>query len=387
MLDRKSLMQPVCYLALLLLVALPQVQASDQWNTLADMMQSRLVKAAKTNEFSGALLIGVGGEIIYSQAFGLAHKGHNVPNKVDTKFNLGSVDKQFTMVAIMRLVDEGKIELDANVATYLPDWPNKDVAENVTVRQLLTHTSGMGFYWNKKLFTEIGRFRTLQDFAELFVDDELAFRPGEQWAYSNNGYIMLGLILEAVTGENYHDHIRRVLFNPLGMKNSGPYAVDEVVQNLATGYTRMTVQSAIEDPEGEGEEQQEKWYANYYTHPPKGASAGGGYSTVQDLFTFTRALHTGRLLSAQSYQTITQPYNKALLPDDARSFYGYAMQIWHPGQPGERLGHSGGGAGNGAFALYYPHHDLSVIWLTNQEGSATIPALVLRDYFAAEAGE
>lgn len=380
--NKTILAQPFRYLVLLMFVAIPPAQATDQWNTLVDAMQSRLAAAEKNSEFSGAILIGVGDEIIYSQAFGLAHKGLNVPNKVDTKINLGSLDKQFTMVAVMRLVDEGKIDLDANVASYLPDWPNADVAENVTIRQLLTHTSGMGFYWSEQLFTEIGRFRTLQDFAALFINDELAFRPGEQWAYSNNGYIVLGLILEAVTGEDYHDHIRRVLFSPLGMSNSGPFAVDEVTENRATGYTRMTVQDAIDGPDAEGEVQQEKWYANYYTHPPRGASAGGGYSTVQDLFEFTRALHTGRLLTEKSYQTITQPYNQDLLPDNARSFYGYGMQIWKPGQPDARLGHSGGGAGNGAFALYYPKLDLSVIWLTNQEGSARIPALLLREYFA-----
>ena len=353
------------------------------FDSLVERLDARLEAAEASDEFSGAVLVAVGDEVIYREAFGLAHRGHGVPNRVDTKFNLGSIDKQFTMVAVMRLAEAGRIDLDANVATYLPDWPNRDVAENVTVRHLLTHTSGMGFYWTDTLHREIGRFRTLQDFAGLFVDEPLAFRPGERWAYSNNGYIVLGLIIEAVTGEAYHDHIRRVILEPLDMENTGPFAVDEVTPNLATGYSRVSVQEVLAGFDPGGERQQEVWYANYYTHPPRGASAGGGYSTVDDLFDFMRALRQGVLVSAESYEMIAAPYNRYLSHPHSRSFYGYAMQIMDPGLPSERLGHTGGGLGNGALSFYYPAYDLTVIWLTNQDGAVSVPGAVVRDFIAA----
>lgn len=371
--------------ALLALGALSPSLAREEpsWTGLVEALDAELEAAEARDEFSGAVLVAVGDEILYAEAFGMAHRGHQVANRVDTKFNLGSIDKQFTMAAIVRLVEAGMIDLDASVATYLPDWPNEDVAQNVTIRHLLTHTSGMGFYWTDTLHREIGRFRTLQDFASLFIDEPLAFRPGERWAYSNNGYIVLGLIIEAVTGEAYHDHIRRVILEPLDMENTGPFAVDEVTPNLATGYSRVSVQELLDGFDPGGERQQEVWYANYYTHPPRGASAGGGYSTVEDLFDFMRALRQGVLVSAESYEMIAAPFNRSLSHPQSRSFYGYAMQITDPGTPSERLGHTGGGLGNGALSFYYPNYDLTVIWLTNQDGAVSVPAAVVRDFIAA----
>lgn len=358
--------------------------AQPDWADLIADLNTRLETAEANDEFAGAILVAVGEEVLYTDAFGLAHRGHGVANRVDTKFNLGSIDKQFTMAAIMRLVEAGEIDLDANVATYLPDYPNRDVAENVTVRHLLTHTSGMGFYWTEDLFREIGRFRTLQDFADLFADEALAFRPGEGWAYSNNGYIVLGLIIEAVTGEDYHEHVRRVVFDPLDMENTGPFAVDEVTPNLATGYTRMSALDVLDEEFDPGAaEGRDVWYANYYTHPPRGGSAGGGYSTVEDLFDFTRALREGGLISQASYEMVSQPYNRAFEDPDSEAFYGYAMQVMSPGSETEHVGHTGGGTGNGAVAFYYPAYDLTAIWLTNQEGSVPVPARVLRDFFEA----
>ena len=380
------------YLAALILVAglyATAGQAADtpDWNALTAKLDAELKAAEARDEFSGAILLAVGDTVLYTNAFGHAHRGHRVPNRVDTKFNLGSVDKQFTMVAVMRQVAAGAINLDTTVGTYLPDWPNRDVAESVTVRHLLTHTSGMGFYWTETLFREIGRFRTLQDYAGLFVDEPLAFRPGESWAYSNNGYIMLGLILEAVTGESYHDHIAEIILRPLDMENTGAFATDAVTPNLATGYTRLRLSDLLNDFDPEAEVQDEVWYTNHFTHPARGASAGGGYSTVEDLFDFSRALRGGKLVSPQTHALITAPFNADLVGDAARSFYGYGVQIWDPGTPGERFGHSGGGLGNGAMSLYYPAHDLTVIWLTNQDGAVHVPSPVLKAFLAGPGEE
>ena len=361
-----------------------EAAAAPDWDRLTAALDERLEAAEAQDAFSGAILVAVGDEVIYADAFGDAHRGHEVPNRLDTKFNLGSLDKQFTMVAIMRLVEAGEIKLDANVGTYLPEWANRDVADTVTVRHLLTHTSGMGFYWTETLFREIGRFRTLQDYAELIVEEPLAFRPGEAWSYSNSGYIMLGLILEAVTGRPYHDHVAEVIFAPLGMENTGAFAIDAVVANRATGYTRMTLGDLLDDFDPSADVQDEAWYANYFTDTVSGASAGGGYSTVEDLFDFSRALRAGALVSSQSYDLITTPFNIDLVGDEARSFYGYGTQIWDPGAPTERFGHSGGGFGNGAMSLYYPIYDLTVIWLTNQDGAVGVPGPVLSQFFAGE---
>ena len=191
------------------------------------------------NKFSGAVLIGKDGVPILKRAYGLANRSFNVPNRIDTKFNLGSMNKMFTGVSILQLVEQGKLALDDKIIKHVPDYPNKEITSKVTIHQLLTHTSGMGLYWTDEYMkTSKDRFRDIEDYLPLFVDQPLQFKPGSKFSYSNSGYMVLGLIIEKVTGQSYFDYVMENIYKPAGMINTDAYELDYVVPNLAVGYTQ-----------------------------------------------------------------------------------------------------------------------------------------------------
>ena len=150
---------------------------------------------------------------IFSKAYGLASKENKTPNNPDTKFNLGSINKIFTRIAIGQLVQQGKISFDDKLGKYLPDYPNRDAAEKVTIRHLITMKSGIGDFFGEK-FVRCRRIncRKNSDFIPLFADKPLAFEPGTKEQYSNGGYILLGAIIEKVTGKSYYDYVRENIF-------------------------------------------------------------------------------------------------------------------------------------------------------------------------------
>lgn len=289
-------------------------------------------------KFSGALLIAKDGKPLLTQAFGLASIAHQVPNRIDTKFNLGSMNKMFTAVAIAQLAEQGKLAFDDPLAKHLPDYPNQDVATKVTIHHLLTHTSGLADYFNDKFMeASRARFRTVQDFFPLFVDEPLLFEPGSRWEYSNSNFMVLGAIVEAVSGQRYFDYVREHIYQPAGMINTDAYELDHEIPNLATGYTRAPGDS--------------EWRNNLFVHVIKGGPAGGGYSTVEDLFHFAQALTDHQLLSAESTTLITT--GKVALPgsDDAQYAYGFGEEMVNGYR---RFGHSGGFQGINSQLNIYP---------------------------------
>ncbi len=238
------------------------------------------------DKFSGVVLLAKDGKPILQRAVGLANKAYNVPNRVDTKFNLGSINKFFTQTAILQLVEAGKLSLDDKLGKHLPDYPNKDAAAKVTINQLLNMQSGIGDFFGPKFeATPKNKIRTINDYLALFADQPLKFEPGTSHSYSNGGYIVLGAIIEKVTGQSYFDYVREHLYQPAGMTNTDAYEVDDNVPNLATGYTQR----------GAGAGQ---WVSNVYTKPARGSSAGGGYATAEDLLKFTEALRANKVLNA-----------------------------------------------------------------------------------------
>lgn len=305
-------------------------------------------------KFSGALLIAKDGKPLLTQAFGLASIAHQVPNRIDTKFNLGSMNKMFTAVAIAQLAEEGKLAFEDQIAKHLPDYPNQGVATQVTIHHLLTHTSGLADYFNDK-FTEASRarFRTVQDFFPLFVDEPLQFAPGSQWAYSNSNFIVLGSIVEAVSGQSYFDYVREHIYQPAGMINTDAYELDHEIPNLATGYTRAP---------GESE-----WRNNLFEHVIKGGPAGGGYSTVEDLFHFAQALTTHQLLSADMTTLVTT--GKVALPGrtDAQYAYGFGEELVNGFR---RFGHNGGFPGINSQLNVYPELGYVVAVMGNYDPPA-----------------
>jgi CubicO group peptidase (beta-lactamase class C family) len=249
-------------------------------------IEKYLNELVAADEFSGTVLLAKGGKPIFEKAYGLASKEYNVPNRIDTKFNLGSINKVFTQIAIGQLVEQGKLSFDDKLGKYLPDYPNHDAVEKVTIRQLLSMSSGIGDFFGPEFeAAPKDRLRTIKDFLPLFAGKPLLFEPGTKHQYSNGGYIVLGAIIEKVSGQDYYEYVREHIFKPVGMQNTDWYEADVPTPNMASGYTR----GGAESHGGNARRN------NLYTRPAKGSPAGGGYSTADDLFKFALALQAQKL--------------------------------------------------------------------------------------------
>lgn len=264
----------------------PSAATSGPAPTNEDAFQRQLTgyldDASKRDEFSGVVLVVRKGKTIFEHAYGYADKPARTPSRIDTKFNLGSINKVFTRLSIEGLASEGKLSLDDTIAKFLPDYPNKEAAQKVTVRQLLDMTSGIGdFFGDRYLAAPKDKLRTLADYLPLFADKPLLFPPGTSNHYSNGGYVVLGLILEKVAGQSYYDYVKQHIFVPAGMTDTDYYFTEQNVANRAEGYTKQA---------GDGKE----WVNNRATRPARGSSAGGGYSTAPDLVKFAAALESGK---------------------------------------------------------------------------------------------
>ena len=315
--------------------------------------------------FSGAVLVAKDGMPLLTLARGLASSGYNVPNRIDTKFNIGSMNKMFTGVAIVQLAEQGKLAFDDSVGTYLPDYPSA-VANTVTIHQLLTHTSGLGSYFNARFEAALARVRTVQDFLALFRDDPLSFEPGARFQYSNAGYIVLGAIIEAVSGSDYYDYVRAHIYGPAGMVNTDAYELDRDVPNMAIGYTHRSPDWLF-DP---GPRRN-----ILFRQGLRGGPAGGGYSTVEDLLCFATALHTHRLLTP-AYTEIALG-GKVETGPQAKRAYGFVEQRIADARI---VGHSGGFPGiNGSLDMY-PDRGYTLAVLANYDPpAAELISLKVRD--------
>ena len=247
---------------------------------LVGATQSFLDSLTKADEFSGVVLVAKRGKELFKKAYGFADRDRNEANRTDTKFNLGSINKRFTKTAIHQLAARGKLGLNDPIKKFLTDYPNKEAADKVTIQHLLTMRSGIGdFFGDRYVATPKEKIRNINDYLPLFADKPLEFEPGTRNRYSNGGYIVLGAIIEKVSGTDYYSFVRDNIFKPAGMANTDAYEKDKEVPNRAMGYTR------------DGEK--ESWRTNYSMLPARGSSAGGGYSTADDLLRFINALERG----------------------------------------------------------------------------------------------
>ncbi|MCK4409010.1 MAG: beta-lactamase family protein, partial [Candidatus Eisenbacteria sp.] len=279
--------------------------------------------------FSGTVMIAKGDEVLLAASCGEASKRFRAAVTLDTKFNIGSMNKMFTSTAIMQLVEKGLLSVDDPISGYVDEsWLPPEMTERITVHHLLTHTSGLGSYFtdewdaaSRKLYREVG------DYKPLFAGDTLAFAPGTDWSYSNTGMFMAGVVIESVTGEDYFDYIRENIYAPAGMENTDCYDMDCPVENLAIGYWPS-------DDCASG------WKNNYYEHVIRGGPAGGGFSTAPDLFHFARALEKGVLVSGESLEVMWTDHF-----DPERPYgYGYGFGL-REGRAGKVVGHGGGFTG------------------------------------------
>ena len=323
---------------------------------MVQAINQRVDELVDKGEFSGAVLLAKGDKLLFRKAYGLASRRYNVANKPDTKFNLGSINKMFTGLAICQLIQQGKISLDDKVGKHLPDYPNSEVAENVTIRHLLTHSSGLGSYWNEAYEKKWKSIRTVDDLISTFVDEPLEFDPGEKFGYSNAGPVVLGSIIERVTGESYYDYVRKYIYDPAGMKNTDCYAIDMPVPNLAIGYTKY-----LPDMMEKGD----VWRENILAHSIKGGPAGGGFSTLDDLHKYALAVQQHKLLNP----AITDLYLEGKISLGTNAYY--ACLIGDNRSKGHRRhGHNGGAPGISADFGFYPDLGYTFVVLANMDGAA-----------------
>ncbi|MDE2181892.1 MAG: beta-lactamase family protein [Alphaproteobacteria bacterium] len=318
-------------------LAIPRLSQQQAVAALAQRAQG----LAAQDKMSGVLLIARHGQIIFERAWGLADRRGKTPNTLETKFRIASLDKMFTAVAILQLTEQGKVSLQGKVGDYLPDYPNKKIATEVTIRELLNHTGGTGEAFTAQYMAHRTQVRTLADYVTLFGTRGPDFAPGSKDDYSNYGYVLLGRIVERVSGISYYDYVQRHIFDPTGMKDTGALPETTPVPGRAAGYTWRNG----------------RWSDSADTLPWRGTSAGGGYSTAPDLLRFALALQAGKLIPSGLLAQATLPQNNG-------HWYGYGFET-HGAGATRYFSHSGGAYGSNAEFRVYPKLGVVAIGLCN----------------------
>jgi D-alanyl-D-alanine carboxypeptidase len=262
-------------------IVIPEPKASEK--ELVTAVRTYLEGETRTDRFSGVVLIANRNRVLFDEAYGYADRARKIPNRKDTKFNLGSINKSFTHVAVLQLEKQGRLALDDPIKKFLPDYPNPEAAAKITVRELLNMTSGIGDFFGPRYdATPKEKIRSIADYLPLFADQPLEFEPGTNSRYSNGGFIVLGAIIEKASGMDYYTYVRKNIFEPCGMRNTDSYESRKGVPNLALGYTREGKEGGV-------------LVVNNATLPERGSSAGGGYSTAGDMLKYILALSTGKI--------------------------------------------------------------------------------------------
>lgn len=327
-----------------------------------------------THRFSGTALVAINGTVRFRGVCGLASRNFSVKNNIQTKFNVGSIGKLFTVVAIAQLIQAKKLTLDTHAAKLIPSWLTMPGGNEITVKQLLIHASGLGNFMEDPRWqqgADSGFYNKIDDYKPLINKKKLLFKPGSSQAYSNSGYIILGKIIEILSGMSYQQYIQKNILTPAHMKNTGIWPLDDVIKNRAVGYYYSCKRQPC------------KWKNNYFQAPFIGTSAGGAYSTINDLFNFSQTLYHHKLLNSRFTDevlssTITRPKASFFIKNfkiggkhipETMSSYGFAgawntfgFAVWK--QP-LLIGHTGGTPGAGALFAISPKNKYVIIVLSN----------------------
>ena len=264
-----------------------QVAVPISQEQLAERLGKTLDSLAALGEFSGAVGLERGGATVFARAYGMADRATRRPNTATTEFNIGSINKVFTETAIRQLAAAGKLNLDSTLGHYWPDYPNA-TARSATIRQLMTHQAGLGGnIFDPPPGGARNDIKHNNEYLVLFVNAPQAFAPGTSRRYCNACFVVLGMLIEKVSGEDYYVYVQRHVFEPAGMKHTGSYRVDSLPPNTAIGYTRGDEDAPADAPV----------HANSKELPGRGSAAGGGYSTIGDLLQFLVALRAGQVPS------------------------------------------------------------------------------------------
>jgi CubicO group peptidase (beta-lactamase class C family) len=316
-------------------------------------MNEYLKRLVDADVFSGTVLLAKDGKPVFEAAYGIANKDFNAPIKLDTKFNLGSMNKMFTAVAVAQLVEKGKLSFDDPLSKFIPDFPDAESAKKIKIKHLLSHTAGLGGYFTKRYQdTSRANLRTVDDMMALAKQDEkLLFEPGTKWQYSNTGMLVLGKVIEIVSGQSYFDYVRENIYKRAGMINTDSYELDKVNPNLAIGYDKEFTKNGI------------VFSNNIFAHVMRGGPQGGGFSTVEDLLKFDQALRSGKLISREMFNTLTAPKPELNSPN-----YGYGFEVGD----GE-AGHGGGFTGiNSNLTMFLKSGWTAIVMSNYSRGAAPV---------------
>ncbi|MDE2182974.1 MAG: beta-lactamase family protein [Alphaproteobacteria bacterium] len=324
--------------------------------SLADQ-QARIEKACASDTFSGAVLVAKPGRPVWTYACGLADRENKVAMRADTPMRIASMGKLFTTTAVLQLYEAGKIDLDAPLARYIPDYPNKELAEKVKIRHLLTHTGGTGDIFGPEGFAHRHELRRLADYVRVFGKRPLSFEPGSKQEYSNYGYILLGMVIQNVSGEDYYNYVQRHILDVAGMRSTSFPVEAELSQAPSNGYTRASFAPGgvrIGGP---------LTRVGLDELPYRATPAGGCFSTVGDLNRFAQALLDGRLISPAMLDRVLSGQLSAGLFS-----YGFGRGTDAMGRTW--IGFAGGAPGTNGELKIFPKQHLVVATLANLDPPA-----------------
>lgn len=311
-----------------------------------DALRDEAQRRADAGKFSGAVLLARANKILLREAYGLADRENRIANTVETRFRTASVSKMFTAVAILRLVQDGRLDLEDRIGRLIPELASQPVS-TATLSQLLSHTSGAGDFYGPTFIKHRNEIRTHDDFVRFFASEPLQFRPGGKFSYSNLGYIWLGVAIERVSGLTYHEYVRKAVLEPAGMTSTDYPDVGFSMQGRALGYER---------PPGTRE-----WISAMHHLEYRGDGAGGAFSTVDDLARFIRALREHRLLDEKRTRLLTDARVEAW----PHRRVGYGVFIESQPWLGESIGMTGGEPGTSAEAWFMPESGYTLVVLSN----------------------
>jgi CubicO group peptidase (beta-lactamase class C family) len=330
-------------------VYLPNGPIADP-NTLA-WLDGYSDKLVRDDDLSGALLVAVGETPIVERYFGYADSARTVPCGAHTRFNLGSGNKMFTALALAGLVKEGKLRFDDTLDRYFPDFPRKDWARKATVGNLLSHTSGVGEYWTDENDRALARVTNFREILPMIERGGIDFPPGKGASYSNSNFILAGLIVEAVTGEDYYDVVRERIYRRAGMSESDSYPLDGSVPSLA--------EPLVGSPRA---------WRRAPRHIGRGTPAGGGFSTPRDILKFSRALTAGKIVGKEMLAEMTRSHTDRV--PGAPLDYGYGFMRETSGDGVASFGHGGIAPGVNFEYRYFPASDVTLVAFCNQDNGA-----------------
>jgi CubicO group peptidase (beta-lactamase class C family) len=314
--------------------------AQDNSARMEQVVQSYVAN----KQFMGSVLVAQDGKVVFSKGYGFANLEWDVPNSPTAKFRLGSVTKQFTAACILLLEERGKLKIDDPVKKYMPDAPA--AWDKVTIFSLLTHTSGIPSFTGFPDYASTEAIATTPEkLVARFRDKPLEFQPGEKWNYSNSGYVLLGYLIEKISGQSYSQFVQDNIFTPLRMKDSGYDSNSAIIAHRAAGYAPS-----------------DKGLINAgYIDMSIPLSAGALYSTTEDLLRWEQGLFGGKLLSVASLQKMTTPF---------KNDYAFALAV-RDANGHKLIEHGGGIEGFNTQLSYYPDDKLTIVVLANQNTGAT----------------